>query len=689
MKQALYPITPAFESKIVEGNDLTEEEMTEQLVKSYKGAIMLSADKKEFLLDLLKNKSDILEQCKLFDSIITDSSLFSAISSLLPENTRVVNHDCKNRDLAVMVSKLLIPLKLLHSYVHSQYEEEMKRKAQLRSSTHDKQKRSPVKVLLDKAVDLHKKLEVAVMQQRSVPTISSVVKKQVTLSTLQRQRKWDQERVPVAKQLQFCANCGHKSTNIPIENEEIKAYNKSKADEHSKNTKLWDGYMKKVAAGEKDTRKPANLSRRPNRRTFKEPIIMCMCATSFCLGNFDTKRNGCPIKCLKNEVYTNQVIVKKEDNITSEKKNVDSDAKYEFSGDPKSCTCPICSCHCRFACRISDVPSILIQKSLEKNREGEKEFVEDPFSKQEETVQPFLSNIMKDAMKMCWKKWNEEKKNVNLDPFHKFDSDIHERIENRGVTAGCHNAAVNIVASSPNVSLKERLAWREGLGKPTSKVCLPSGDTFNTRMLSSNDKHASNNKLGTKAEIQVQKGMKSNLKIDYSNQCKDYTDFISGNTKAIKTPWEKERHKKFKKEIQFDIGSSSSDSSDDCVIIELPKKKSAEVTQKPTNDEVIMTMHQRVVSRARTQLTRKIKETLDCQGNNDTPDTTAGRKSNIRKLKQVIQLLESSELSNTNLNSIRSVTNDGLDLVSNTSLSLKSISSSEVLERLEVFYEIE
>ena len=147
MKQALYPITPAFESKIVEGNDLTEEEMTEQLVKSYKGAIMLSADKKEFLLDLLKNKSDILEQCKLFDSIITDSSLFSAISSLLPENTRVVNHDCKNRDLAVMVSKLLIPLKLLHSYVHSQYEEEMKRKAQLRSSTHDKQKCSPVKVL--------------------------------------------------------------------------------------------------------------------------------------------------------------------------------------------------------------------------------------------------------------------------------------------------------------------------------------------------------------------------------------------------------------------------------------------------------------------------------------------------------------------------------------------------------------
>ena len=86
----------------------------------------------------------------------------------------------------------------------------------------------------------------------------------------------------------------------------------------------------------------------------------------------------------------------------------------------------------------------------------------------------------------------------------------------------------------------------------------------------------------------------------------------------------------------------------------------------------------------------KIKDSLDCQGSsgNNDADTNA-RKSKIRKLKQVIQLLESSELTNTNLNTIRSVTNDGLDLISNSSLSLKSISSSEVLERLEVFYEIE
>ena len=40
MKQAANPITPAFGSKIVEGNNISEEEMIELLMKSYKDAIM-------------------------------------------------------------------------------------------------------------------------------------------------------------------------------------------------------------------------------------------------------------------------------------------------------------------------------------------------------------------------------------------------------------------------------------------------------------------------------------------------------------------------------------------------------------------------------------------------------------------------------------------------------------------------
>ena len=237
MKQAENPIIPKFGNKPVNSKDITEEEMVCQLEKSFKDAIMLSAKKKEFLLDLLKNKKDLLEKCKLFDSIM-DSNLYQAVSVLLPANNRVVKHDSKNRDLAIMVAKILGPLKLLHSYVESQYDEEKKRKAQLRSSTHGQQKRSPVKVLLDEAVGVYNKIELAVMELRSLPTINTVVKKQVQLTPSQRQRKWDCERVPVAKQLQFCVSCGHKSTNLPIENNAIKDFNKRKADEHAKNTKL-------------------------------------------------------------------------------------------------------------------------------------------------------------------------------------------------------------------------------------------------------------------------------------------------------------------------------------------------------------------------------------------------------------------------------------------------------------------
>ena len=96
-------------------------------------------------------------------------------------------------------------------------------------------------------------------------------------------------------------------------------------------------------------------------------------------------------------------------------------------------------------------------RRVEKSREGEEQFLQDQFKQQEGTVQPFLQYVMKDAMKMCWKTWNKEKENVKLDS-NKFDPEVHERIENRGVTAGCHNTAVNIVTASPKVSLKEQLA---------------------------------------------------------------------------------------------------------------------------------------------------------------------------------------------------------------------------------------
>ena len=433
MKQASEPIFPEISNNFVSGDEITEEEMTAQLQKSYKGAIMLMSDKKKFLLCLLENKKDLIDKCRVFDSIIPDSSLYAGVSSLLPANNRIVNHDSKNSDLALMIAKLLPPLKLLQSYLVAEYKEEQKRKSQLRSSTQGQKKPCPVKVLLDDSLEIYKKIELAVKEERSVPTIQSFIKKKVKLTPFQRQRKFDIVRVPVAKQLQFCANCGHKSTNLPVENDEIKEFNKKKADDHAKSTKLWDDYLKKVTSGDKDVRMPSGMSRRPNKRNFKEPIIMCMCASSFCLGNFDTSKNGCPIKCLKNKEYTNQVKVKVEGEQSLAKTESSTEERYEFAGNPKACTCPICACHCSFACRVVDVPSILLQKAIEAKDQKDSFNSKDTFNQNSEECQPFLQNIMKDAMLMCMKTIKKAEKNENLNTY-KFKPELHERIENRGVT---------------------------------------------------------------------------------------------------------------------------------------------------------------------------------------------------------------------------------------------------------------
>ena len=196
------------------------------------------------------------------------------------------------------------------------------------------------------------------------------------------------------------------------------------------------------------------------------------------------------------------------------------------------------ACHCRFACRVVDVPSILLQKAIEAKDQKDSFNSKDTFNQNSEECQPFLQNIMKDAMLMCMKTIKKAEKNENLNTY-KFKPELHERIENRGVTAGCHNAAVNIVSHSQKLTLKERMDWRKGLGKPTTKVSLPSGDTFDTRVISANEKHSLNNKLGTKSEAIVHPGMRSNLKIDYSKKCEEYSNFVTGKTKSIKTPWEK------------------------------------------------------------------------------------------------------------------------------------------------------
>ena len=172
--------------------------------------------------------------------------------------------------------------------------------------------------------------------------------------------------------------------------------------------------------------------------------------------------------------------------------------------------------------------------------------------------------------------------------------------------------------------------------------------------------------------------MKGNLKIDYSNQCESYTDFIQGKTNnSIKTPWEKKLMKKYGRNCDEAILVDDSSTSDCSDVIIVDASKANE-----DRNDLARKMHKRIVTRSRSLLTRKIKESMN---GDDDDKSIKSTKAEIRKLKQMIQLLESSELSNTHLNIIKSVTDDGKDLINDDS----SVTSNDVIDRLQVYHEIE
>ena len=142
------------------------------------------------------------------------------------------------------------------------------------------------------------------------------------------------------------------------------------------------------------------------------------------------------------------------------------------------------------------------------------------------------------------------------------------------------------------------------------------------------------------------------------------------------------------------VNDDSSTSSNEVQIIEAPvfAKKITNDEDKKVHDGTFISMHNRVVSRARSSLTKKIKESIDSSSTGDEDESIRvknnARKNDIRKLKQIIQLLESSTLDNSNINAIKSVTNDGKDLVDSYD-AIKKATSEEVPQRLEVYHEIE
>ena len=374
MKQATNPKMPELGSSMANKEPILGDELVYQLTKCSSGARMLSQQKKDFLLDILDNKKDILDQCIAFDSIL-DTPLHQSLASLIPVNKRVVTRESGNADLANMVANLLYPLKVLRKNIMDQYKEEKKRKSHsLRSSANESPTDTPVLKVLHNSFRLLELLEKDVYAHRSVPTIHTAVKP-IKLTSIQRQRKWTPDLVPIQHQLQLCVICGHKSTNLAPENRDIIEFNRKKEKEFILSLALWDEYIRKVTNGDTSINKPKGLKRRPQRRSYaKEPIILCKCSMSYCLGEFEEKSNSCPIKCIKSNNHSRStngmndgkgsvVLCSEVDECYTE--NLEND-RYPFVTEKKKyCSCPICQCKCSFHCTVADVPKVLLLRKVQ------------------------------------------------------------------------------------------------------------------------------------------------------------------------------------------------------------------------------------------------------------------------------------------------------------------------------------
>ena len=413
MKQATEPKMPALGPNLINNDPVTVKELIYQLTKASNGARMLAKKKKEFLQDVFLNKKDIIEQCKLFDSIL-GTSLNDATSSLIPINARVIKRDSSNTDLAKMVAKLLCPLKILRNHILAQYEEEKNSKSHnIRSSTNEMPQETPVLKLLNSSFELLEVLTEDGLAHRTPTTVHTAVKP-VKLTSIQRQWKWSEDLVPVQRQLQFCPLCDHKSTNFAPENSEVVEFNKKKEDEFQKALKLWDSYIQKVTNGDRNAKKPHGLKRRPQRRNdWKEPIIICKCSVSFCLGEFEEQSNSCPIKCLKsnNDDSRDEVAgCKVGDKGTLPDRVSGNTDRYPFNKEStkKYCSCPICVCKCNFACTIADVPKMMLWRKLQDGKQNTKS------NGYETSHGLFFQDIFKESAKICYSTIKEQTQVENL-----------------------------------------------------------------------------------------------------------------------------------------------------------------------------------------------------------------------------------------------------------------------------------
>ena len=227
MKQASNPTLPSITSHIKNTRGPTEKELVYQLESTERDAPLLMPAKKRFLLKDLVHKDDLLTHAELFDCVFY-SSLKTAILNTIPSKARSINKS-NNRNLAETIATLFEPLLLLHDHIQAQVNEEVDKVKHLRESTSSKRKENKTDILafLDEVKSLHSKLQQRVFNHRLKPT-KDTLSKDIQLSDSLHERKRSKDRVPVPFVHQHCVMCGHCSTNLPVENDQIQKHTTSR-----------------------------------------------------------------------------------------------------------------------------------------------------------------------------------------------------------------------------------------------------------------------------------------------------------------------------------------------------------------------------------------------------------------------------------------------------------------------------
>ena len=258
-------------------------------------------DKKAFFATTFACRPNILAYASTLDKCSVTTNLSKLLDNILHQKTSDFSKSSKawkNTKLTSLFLKLHPPFEKMLKHIREQMRIESSARKSIQSRiTHFDKERNPVVSVLEQMEEVMRKVELAVIEGRTTDLYAAYMK--VKLTGKQRTRLWQEERVPSGPNLSTCVMCGHSSTNLPVENNGIIKFNTEALTKFKKDTKLWDEYVCKKAKSDPSAVKPSHLNSCPHKRQLKEPIIQCMCATSFCLSIRNNNMNGCPIKCLK------------------------------------------------------------------------------------------------------------------------------------------------------------------------------------------------------------------------------------------------------------------------------------------------------------------------------------------------------------------------------------------------------